>query len=137
MAKEQKAEIKEAFDLFDTDGTGTIEVCNGKCWQCGRSGVHSLRGIAWGQFPGAEAVAFELTPPHTYLSFRQPAGPPHPTDPHPRCGTMNLRASARNLSSPGRKWMAVFYVGKAGDKTKQGAPISPNSMLPAFRGELE
>ena len=25
-AKEQKAEIKEAFDLFDTDGTGTIEV---------------------------------------------------------------------------------------------------------------
>ena len=24
-AKEQKAEIKEAFDLFDTDGTGTIE----------------------------------------------------------------------------------------------------------------
>lgn len=26
FAKEQKAEIKEAFDLFDTDGTGTIEV---------------------------------------------------------------------------------------------------------------
>ena len=24
--QEQKAEIKEAFDLFDTDGTGTIEV---------------------------------------------------------------------------------------------------------------
>lgn len=24
-AEEQKAEIKEAFDLFDTDGTGTIE----------------------------------------------------------------------------------------------------------------
>ena len=29
-AKEQKAEIKEAFDLFDTDGTGTIEVSE---WQ--------------------------------------------------------------------------------------------------------
>ena len=26
LKEEQKAEIREAFDLFDTDGTGTINV---------------------------------------------------------------------------------------------------------------
>lgn len=26
LTEEQKQEIKEAFDLFDTDGTGTIDV---------------------------------------------------------------------------------------------------------------
>lgn len=26
LNEEQKQEIKEAFDLFDTDGTGTIDV---------------------------------------------------------------------------------------------------------------
>ena len=26
LTEEQKAEIREAFDLFDTDGTGTINI---------------------------------------------------------------------------------------------------------------
>lgn len=39
LTEEQKQEIKEAFDLFDTDGTGTIDVKELK--------VSSSFGIHW------------------------------------------------------------------------------------------
>ena len=38
LTEEQKQEIREAFDLFDTDGSGTIDAKVRCCYCCGAGG---------------------------------------------------------------------------------------------------
>lgn len=46
LTEEQKQEIKEAFDLFDTDGSGTIDVKELKVWLYELSIVESVMRAA-------------------------------------------------------------------------------------------